>query len=176
MEIINNRKQLVENYIQLYESNNTTLFHYDADKYKVGDIITKDNSKFISTEVIKAYKNITELDVSKVVYCRDFVFDNNYMDEEYDYCYEVSSIGSMFKGYISFNADMCMEALKEDCNTMTREEIIKEFSLAYRDNDFASQDNLLAKFPNICRPLSDYPTEKERYEYICDKVQVNKIC
>lgn len=176
MEIINNRKQLVENYIQLYESNNTTLFHYDADKYKVGDIITKDNSKFISTEVIKAYKNTTGLNVSKVVYCRDFVFDGNYMDEEYNYCYKVSPIGNIFKGYVSFNADMCMEAVKVGCNTMSTDEIIKEFSLAYINNDTASQDNLLSKFPDICRPLTDYPTEKERYEYICEKVCVDSIC
>lgn len=139
-------------------------YHCSKDYYRNNTIISKPY-KF-NEDIIKIYKDVTGMDISRLIYLLDYI-DEDYL-HTFKYCYEVKPIGKVFKGCLDYSPSMCEDALNMNKNKFTKEEligIIKLFANAYNHN---------IKSKETLNDLGIYGTIYTKYEYICNSAEI--IC
>ena len=140
-------------------------YHCSDISYYNGNNITKQYK--LDNNIISIYKDITNLDVSNIIYMLDYI-NEDYM-YEYNYCYEVIPNGNVFKGYMDYSPLMCKSIIDDVKDVYSNEHIIsiiKLFANAY-GGDVKSKESLLH--------LQLYDFISDKIEYICNSARVVNI-
>ena len=147
----------------LYEltnnQNNITLYHFDNEKYNIGDSITKYNNLFPIVKNI--YKNYIDLDVTKLVYMLSFINDEYW--DSYKYCYEVKA-ENFYLVQMSYSpimaADFINMTFKNNINitSLEIEKIVNLFAKAYL-GDLKAKEELQKEYDYHISNIEEYVTD-----------------
>lgn len=147
-----------------YELEDSVLYHYSDEVYKIGDNITKNYT--ILPEIKTAYQNKIHMNPEKMVYMLDHT-DSDY-EATYKYCYKVKA-DSAIKAAMDFSPLMCQEYLTKHNKKYDPKAVATEFAKIYYRG--GTTKNVLNTFGMIKlqNPAEGNEGVDLKYEVVTDK-------
>jgi len=141
-----------------YRQGDINLYHFDNEKYNIGDTIIKHNNL---TDIVKnTYKKYINLDATKLIYMLSFINDEYW--ESYKYCYEVDpeSLTLVQMDYSPIMADDFINITFKDIdkNQLEVKKVVDLFAKSYL-GDVNAKEQLQKKYNYTISNKEEYVSD-----------------